>query len=122
VIRGIVTPEREATIPLTIRGPLGHRELQAVIDTGFDDLLTVPPELIAELGLPYAAPAQAMLADGNIVNLAYYEGTVDWDGAPRTVLALGTEGSPLVGMSLLYGYDLFIETIDGGGVSITRRP
>lgn len=122
MIQGIVTPEREALIRLIVRGPQGQVEVEAVIDTGFNDFLTLSPLMVAGLGLPFEAPTQATFADGSTVSMHYHRASVDWDGAPRSILVLAADGGPLVGMSLLYGYDLFIETVDGGMVTITRRP
>ena len=49
-----------------MRGPIGQeREIQAVIDTGFDGSLTLSPALIAALGLPWRRRGCALLADGN---------------------------------------------------------
>jgi len=52
MIRGAVNADREATIRLSVRGPSGQeREVDADIDTGFDGWLSLPPSLIADLGL-----------------------------------------------------------------------
>ena len=66
MITGIVTVEREAVISLTIRGSKGQEhEIEAVIDTGFDGSLTLPPALITALELPWRRRGRALLADGN---------------------------------------------------------
>ena len=52
MITGVVAAYRQAIIRLTVRGPQEQeQEIQAVIDTGFDGSLTLPPKLIATLGL-----------------------------------------------------------------------
>jgi hypothetical protein len=43
-----------------------------------------------------------------------------WDGHPRTILVEAADTDPLIGMSLLYGYDLHIQAIDGGNVTLQR--
>ena len=120
MIQGIVTPEREAVIRLTVRGgPQGQeQEVEAVIDTGFNDYLTLPPYLVAALGLPFAAPTRATLADGSEVEMNYHRATVVWGGALRYVLVLACEGGSLVGMSLLYGHEMYVHVVDGGLVTI----
>ena len=121
MIRGVVTPARQARIRIVVRGTAGRAtEVEAVIDTGFNDFLTLPPALVAALRLLFAAPTQATLGDGSVVVMNYYRATVVWDGVPRNVLGLAAEDGPLVGMSLLYGYDLYIQAIDGGTVTIKR--
>jgi clan AA aspartic protease len=123
VITGVITPAREAVIRLRISGA-GRRttEIDAVVDTGFDDALTLPRQIIAALRLPLAGPAQAMLADGSVVRLNYYRATVLWDGTPRKIMVLDADGGPLVGMSLLYGSRVTLEVVDGGPVTIEPLP
>ena len=53
MIRGEVSADWEATIRLKVLGPSGQEEdVEAVIDTGFNGFLTLPPDLIARLGCP----------------------------------------------------------------------
>jgi clan AA aspartic protease len=119
MISGVVTPYREAVIRLRVRGPAGQEEeIDAVIDTGFNRYLTLPSSLVALLALPFEAPTQAMLADGQIVPMDYYRASIAWDGRDRQILVLEADGDPLVGMSLLYGYDLRVRVVDGGLVTI----
>src|SRR5258708_4338820 len=121
MMSGVVNSDREAVIRLRVRGPQAQeQELNAVIDTGFNDFLTLPPSVVVALGLPFAAPAEATLADGSIVQLNYHRGNIIWDDGPRDVLILAAEGGPLVGMSMLYGYDLYLQATDGGTVTIKR--
>ena len=50
MIEGFVNANREAIVPLSLRGPEGQtREVNAVIDTGYSGALTLPPALVAEL-------------------------------------------------------------------------
>jgi predicted aspartyl protease len=119
MIRGVVTPEKEAVIRLQVHGVEGvAEEIEAIIDTGFNDFLTLAPQTVAGRGLPYAALAQAKLADGSIVEAHYYRARVVWDGVLRDILALAMEGGSLVDMSLLYGHDLYVQVAEGGVVTI----
>jgi predicted aspartyl protease len=53
MIKGTVKSALEAVVSLTVRGPQGQRRrISAVIDTGYNSTLTLPPDVIAELGLP----------------------------------------------------------------------
>jgi clan AA aspartic protease len=123
MITGTVTPFREARISLRVRGPGGQEViLDAVIDTGFNRYLTLPPSLISTLGLSFEAPAQATLADGSIVWMNYYRAAVSWEGNDRQIPVLESDGGPLVGMALLYGHELRIQVVDGGLVSIDALP
>ena len=65
MIEGVVNAAYEAVIRLPLRGPAGQaREVEAVIDTGFNLYLTLPPSLVAELGLSLQSRGLMTLADG----------------------------------------------------------
>ena len=123
MITGVVTVAREAVISLTVRGPNGQeQEIEAVIDTGFDGSLTLPSELIAALGLPWRRRGRALLADGNESVFEIYEATVIWDGTARRVSVDEVDVMPLVGMALLYGYELTVQIVEGGRVVLKPLP
>jgi len=59
MITGAVTSELEAQIQLAIRGASGREQiLDAVIDTGFNGHLTLPPDVVAAFGLPRVGHAE----------------------------------------------------------------
>lgn len=123
MISGVVTAYREAIIRLTVRGPAGQElEIEAVIDTGFNGSLSLPPAFIAALNLTWRRRGRAILADGSESIFDIHEATVIWDGAVRRVAIDAADTDPLVGMSLLYGYDLMIQVLDGGNVTIKELP
>ena len=106
-------------MPLPILGTAGQEiQLEAVIDTGFTDYLTLPPALISSLQLPFRESAEFVLAGGSAVSFATYAATVLWDGQEKNILVLASEGGPLIGMSLLYGYRIILDVVDGGMVTI----
>jgi clan AA aspartic protease len=118
VIMGTVT-NRRAYVTLTIRTPDGQEhQIEAVLDTGFTGVLTMPPAAVAALGLPYIGPQPATLADGSPIMLALYELTLLWDGEERLVEVLAMEGAALIGMTLLDGSDVHLQVTDGGVVRI----
>jgi predicted aspartyl protease len=123
VIAGIVTPNREARVGLTVFNSGGQpQQIEAMLDTGFNLFLTLPSLLIAALGLPFAVPAKATLADGTAVSLDCYWVTLLWEGQPRRVVAVAADGTPLIGMSLLYGSRVTLDVVDGGPVTIEPLP
>ena len=112
---------RRATIHLPLRRPNGQDiDIEAVLDTGFTGYLTLPPVVVASLGLPFAHPMRAVLADGNRVTLRVYAATVLWDGEERDIDVFTIGNEPLVGMSLLEGSDVRLQVTDGGLVTIER--
>ena len=119
MITGAVTADREAVIRLAVRGPAGQeRQIEAVIDTGFDGWFSLPPALIALLGLQWRRRGRALLADGSDSVFDIYEGTVVWDEGPRRIAVDEASTAPLVGMALLDGYELNVEVRNGGRVTI----
>jgi len=123
VIIGTVSAYREAVVSLKLRATSGQEEeVEAVIDTGFTEFLTLPPALIHSLGLARAGIVRVTLADASQVDLEAYLAELVWDGGVRTVSALAADGGPLVGMSLLYGHELKLWVVDGGSVIIERFP
>ena len=123
MITGVVTPFHQATIRLTVRGLTGQeQEIEAVIDTGFDGALSLQLVDITSLGLPWRRRGRALLADGTESVFDIYEATVVWDGIPRRVAIDAADIDPLVGMRLLNGYELTIQAVVGGLVTITVLP
>lgn len=96
MIQGEVNSMREAIVRMTARAP-GDRvvEVDAIVDTGFNDQLTLPSELIAALALTPECPAEVTLADNVVVQTNCYRVIVDWDGRPRVLSVLEIEGGPL---------------------------
>lgn len=119
MIVGTVNNFREAVIRLPVLGPGGqNQEIEAIVDTGFNGSLSLPPALIAMLGLPFRRRGRAILADGSEIIFDIYEATVIWDGQQRRVAVDEANTDPLVGMGLLYGYELTVEVVYGGCVAI----
>jgi clan AA aspartic protease len=120
---GSISSNREAVLRLEIHGSSGQvEEIEAAIDTGFNDFLTLRPQQIAALGLAQRAYIRASLADGSIVSLPVYTATVLWHNQSRSIDVLETQNDPLIGMSLLYGSRVTLDVIDGGSVVILPLP
>ncbi len=123
MITGIVTAEREAIIRLAVHGPSGQIEVvEAVIDTGFDGSLSLSPSLIARLQLAWRRRGRALLADGSESVFDIHEGSVLWDGRLVRVAIDAADMVPLIGMSLLDGYELTVQVRTNGRVTIEALP
>ena len=119
MIEGAVNAASQAIVGPVLRGPSGQaRAVDAVVDTGFDRFLTLSPVMVTDLDLAFAGYSRVVLADGSDVALDSYAVTVLWDGRPRRVVAYVSDAAPLVGMSLLAGYQLCVDVEDGGRVVI----
>ncbi len=86
MIEGFVNANLEAVVTIPLQGPAGRtREVDAVIDTGFNGYLTLPAMLVADFGLPVVGDAEAVLADGSQAVFDVYGVTVLWNGQARYV-------------------------------------
>ncbi len=122
MIHGAVNPAYEAVVRLTVQGPSGQaREIEAVVDTGYNGFLTLPPALVTELGLVYRDRGRAILADGSEALFDIYDVAVLWDNRLRNTRASAADATPLVGMRLLHSHSLYVEVEDGGSVVIQAR-
>ena len=81
MITGTINADYEAVIRLRVHGPTGHaHEVEAIIDTGFNGFLTLPPALVTALGLTRRSRGRALLANGSEELFDIYGVTVLWDG------------------------------------------
>lgn len=120
MITGIVNlARREARILLIIQGDEGRSsEVEAVLDTGFTEYLSLPQAQIDALRLPYVKSEKSFLSDGSIIECAIHEGVVVWDGRERTIEIQASEGDSLLGMSLLLDHLVTLPVMEGGVVTI----
>ena len=122
MIEGIVNIRYEAVVALTLQGPQGEaRDVEAVIDTGYNGFLTLSTVLATELELPFITTGRANLANGEEVEFSIHEVRVLWDGQARHVEVDVTGSTPLIGMRLLDRHNLTIEVEVGGRVNIQSR-
>src|SRR5436190_16264135 len=106
MITGTVNSAREAVVRLTVQDPAGQEhEVEAVIDTGYNGALLLPPALVSTMSLPFRRRGRALLADGSETVFDIHEATVQWDYKPRRIPIDVADTDPLVGMALLYGHE-----------------
>jgi clan AA aspartic protease len=119
MMKGVVSPSCEAMIRFAIGNKSDQAQaIDAVIDTGYTGFLSVSREIIVTLNLPWTGIDRVTLGDGSETTFEVYAGRIIWDGEYRDIPVNESETDPLVGMSLLYGYDLRIQTVIGGIVTI----
>jgi clan AA aspartic protease len=119
MMQGVVNPSCEATLSLVVSNANRQSQLiDAVIDTGYTGFLSLPREIIIALNLPWTGIDRGTLGDGSEVTFEVYAATIIWDGQYRNIPVNEAETDPLVGMSLLHGYDLHIRAVAGGNVTI----
>ena len=117
MIHGVVNQSCEAILPIVVKNDTRSQLVDAVIDTGFSGFLTLPFSTIESLDLIWKGRDVATLGDGTSCIFEVYIAVVIWDGQYRTDIN-ESETIPLIGMQLLRGYDLRIQAIEGGSVTI----
>jgi len=94
MITGMVKSD-EGRIRLKVKGLRGRvQEVEAVIDTGYSEWLTLPAASVAALGLRWRSVDRATLADGSECLFDVYEANVVWDGKVRRVLVDEADADP----------------------------
>lgn len=121
MITGLVNAEFDPTIPLSIRRADGQVFTQdAIVDTGFNGWLSLPPDEIAQLNLKWKRRGRAMLGDGSECVFDIYEAVVVWDNTLLKIPVDEADAEPLVGMSLMEGYQLTVQVFEGGRVELRK--
>jgi clan AA aspartic protease len=121
MIEGRVS-SREAIIRLVVSAPDGgnETELEAIVDTGFDRSLTLPPGIIADLNLTPRGETLIILADGSEQRANFYGVVVVWNEHARPVIVEEADTMPLVGMELLANFQLRTDCVENGSVEIEK--
>lgn len=123
MITGVVRPSLEAVLQLSVHDAGGKtHDIEAVVDTGFNGFLTLPPALITQLGLAWLSSQQGELADGSLRIFDVFAATIIWEGKARQVEVEALGASPLIGMNLLRNYELRIHVAVGGAVIVSAIP
>ena len=123
MIPGVVNIGREVIIPLKLRGANGMEvEIEASVDTGFSEYITLPQSWITALAPPYASDDIMTLADGSSIIVAMYYCIVIRDGRDIPVRAHHAEGTSLVGMSMMDNYKLVLDAKIGGTLTLIYNP
>ena len=122
MMQGYVNQNYEAMLSLVVRNGDKLKSITAVIDTGFTGFLSLPIATIRELELSWSYRDRATLGDGSEVLFDIYDGMVIWGGKYREIEINAAETEPLIGMSLLRGYRLQVDTVQGGLVTISELP
>ncbi|NJP10960.1 MAG: clan AA aspartic protease [Leptolyngbyaceae cyanobacterium RU_5_1] len=117
---GVVNSICEATLRVVVGDPTNSQRqvVDAVIDTGFSGTLTLPLNIITSLGLVWKGRDRSTLGDGSTCVFDVYIAMIIWNGEFRTIDVNASETVPLIGMRLLYGYDVRIQAIEGGTVIV----
>lgn len=111
-MNGFVDDQLRALVPVQISASLAEQglEILAWIDMAFNGGLTLPRHLIADLGLAEVSYVDAVLADGNTVELPLFRCIIDWFGNRyETEIAASHGKFALLGTVLLADRELRID-------------
>lgn len=118
MMQGYVNENYEAVISVVVKNGAKLKSINAVIDTGFTGFLSLPVAVIAELELSWSYRDRATLGDGSETLFDIYEASVIWAGQFQEIEINAANTEPLLGMRMLRGYRLQVDTIEGGPVTI----
>lgn len=119
MISGTITRELDAIVSIILLDAEGSRPaLDFVVDTGFSGAMSMPVSWIKAMNYPWSRSTTSILADGSVIDVDVYEGRILWDNKERAVPIDATEGDLLIGMELLQGFELRIQVVVDGLVTI----
>jgi predicted aspartyl protease len=72
------------------------------------------------LNLKWKRRGRAILGDGTECVFDVYEAVLVWDGNMLTIPIDEADSEPLVGMSLMEGYQLTVQVFEGGHVELSK--
>ena len=90
----------------------------ALIDTGFTEWLVLPPEVIHRLGLTLEGNEPIGFANSTTELIDVYEAQVLWCDQSCSVRVHELPGDPTIGMELLHGNKIEIDTLPGGEIYV----
>ncbi len=97
-----------------------YLSISCVVDTGFNDCLTLPPQAIALMNLPLHTATKVRLADGSQALIPIHLARIEWNGREELVQVLATGTKPLLGTALLQGFRLTVEFAADGVVKVEK--
>ena len=118
MMQGYVNENYEAMISVAVKNGNSFKSFDVVIDTGFTGFLSLPIAIIMELELQWSYRDRATLGDGSETVFDVYNAEILWNGQFREIEIDAAETEPLLGMALLRGYRLQVDTVEGGLVTI----
>ena len=101
-IDGKINTNDELLAPISVTGSRKRALVWAIVDTGFSGSLSLPLDLIANLGMELDGSANYQLADGTVKPQLLFRATVRWKGKTKRIKAnLTFSDEILLGTELL---------------------
>ena len=97
-------------VPVSASRDGERTDLVVWIDTAFNGGLAIPRKKVAELGLLKQSSAEAILADGRLVEVETFACFLDWFGHTYETQIAASDGEyPLLGTMLLDAHRLAVD-------------
>ena len=123
MISGAVDLLRKPVVTLTVFDINGQeRSVQANVDTGFSDSLTLPSSAIEQLGLKLLDRSNFRIGNGALATFNTYAATIRWHSGIRQITVLESEIFPVMGVGLLWENRLSVDFVLGGAVTVAELP
>ncbi|MEZ6099465.1 MAG: hypothetical protein R3E01_10875 [Pirellulaceae bacterium] len=109
---GFVDEELRALLQVQVSAEKGGEKtpLDVWVDTAFNGGLVIPRDRIAVLGLSKSSSTEAILADGQLVELETFACYLDWFGTEYRTQVIANDGQfPLLGTMLLAKRRLLVD-------------
>ena len=106
---------------VTVRGPSGHEiNISALVDTGFNSFLSLPPRMVEYLGLLPLGTDDVVLANAETDTAFMFVGQAGWRHEMRGIPIHQIGDEPSVGTALLRSLNLSIDFVPNGDVRVRR--
>ena len=119
MIRGAFSERLEPMVAVEISNGDGlYHPVEALMDTGFSQHLTLPPDTVERLGLKRVDRIPMTLADDRDIQVSVHEGFVKWLGQVLQISVIAMDGPSLLGMSMLANCKVTFSAQEGGELLI----
>lgn len=109
-LSGSIDARGHPRVKVVLRGPFGHSQVDAIVDTGFNGALSVPEQNVARLGLRKRTVRLTRFADGTLRTVPVYHIEIEWvDGATFAEALESNLPDVLIGAGLLRGHQLMVD-------------
>lgn len=118
---GAIGSDGDALVQVAVAraGSEREREIEAVLDTGFNGFLALPYSEIERLNLDETGRVPFMTASGEAHFSSTFEATVVFAGRRRAA-EIVEAAEPLVGVELLWGFEVRLAYREGGRIALEK--
>ena len=121
MIEGVVNLTRWPVVDASLLDADGAaRTIEARVDTGFSDDLTLPGAVIERLRLEPLDRSNYRIGNNSTATFNTYAAAIRWRDLAHGIIVLESEVSPVIGVCLLWGNNLSVDFRHGGDVSISE--